>query len=137
MGKIIHYPTYVKRIRGKGWGAFCSKRIPKGKIFNVTTLLVLSAREAKRMSESSLEPYWYEFGTRGRAIALGLGSILNHSDEPNCSYHFSKKKRTLSFYALQDIPAHEELTHDYGWTSAAYEAYGVKRNKPGEKRKKK
>ncbi len=130
MAKITHYPTYVKRIRGKGWGAFCSKRIPKGTIFNVTTLLVLTNHEARLMSGSSLEPYWYKFGTRGRAIALGLGSILNHSDEPNCSYHFSKKKRTLSFYALKAIPAHQELTHDYGWTSAAYQAYGINRNKP-------
>lgn len=132
--KSVYYPTYVKRVRGKGWGAFCPKRIPKGTIFNVTTLLVLPAREAKLMSGSSLEPYWYEFGTRGRAIALGLGSIMNHSDEPNCSYHFSKVKRTLSFYALRDIPPHEELTHDYGWTSAAYKAYGVVRHQRARKR---
>lgn len=135
MPKTIHYPTYVKRIRGKGWGAFCSKRIPKNKVFNVTTLLVLSGREARLMSGSSLEPYWYEFGTKGRAIALGLGSILNHSDKPNCSYHFSKVKRTLSFYALRDIPAHEELTHDYGWNSAAYKAFGIKRNLPEKKKR--
>lgn len=128
--KIVHYPTYLKRIRRKGWGAFCSKKIPKGKIFSVSTLLVLTAREARLMDGSSLEPYWYEFGARGRAIALGLGSILNHSDQPNCSYHFSKKKRTLSFFALRDIPAHEELTHNYGWSSASYKAYGVIRNKP-------
>jgi SET domain-containing protein len=125
MSELIDYPTYVKKIRGKGWGAFCSTVIPKNAIFHVSTLLVLSAREAKLMSGSALEPYWYEFGTRGRAIALGLGSILNHADEPNCSYHFSKLKRTLAFYALRDIPAHEELTHDYGWTSAAYKAYGI------------
>jgi len=135
MAKTLHYPTYVKRIRGKGWGAFCSEKIPKGKIFHVSTLLVLSARESRLMSESSFEPYWYEFGTRGRALALGLGSILNHADEPNCSYYFSKKKRTLSFYALRTIPAHVELTHDYGWTSAAYKAFGVIRNQPDKKKK--
>ncbi|MGZ3693810.1 MAG: SET domain-containing protein-lysine N-methyltransferase [Bdellovibrionota bacterium] len=132
MKKPVHYPTYVHRIKGKGWGAFCSKRIPKGKIFNVTTLLVLTVREAKLMSGSSLEPYWYQFGTKGRAIALGLGSILNHSDKPNCSYHFSEKKRTLSFYALKDIPPHEELTHDYGWTSVAYKNFGVQRDLPSK-----
>ena len=128
--RAINYPTYVKRTRGKGWGAYCSKRIPKGTIFNVTTLLVLTATEAKLMSGSSLEPYWYEFGSKGRAIALGLGSIMNHSDHPNCSYHFAKKRRTLSFYALRDIPAHQELTHDYGWSSASYKAYGISRNLP-------
>jgi SET domain-containing protein len=132
--KAVYYPIYVKRVHGKGRGAFCPKKIPKGVIFNVTPLLVLSAKEAKQMSESSLEPYWYEFGSRGRAIALGLGSIMNHSDEPNCSYHFSKLRRTLSFYALRDIPAHEELTHDYGWSSGAYKAYGVVRNKSTKKK---
>jgi SET domain-containing protein len=136
MKKVIHYPTYVKKVPQKGWGAFSSKRIPKGTIFNVTTLLVLSAKEARLMSGSSLEAYWYEFGTRGRAIALGLGSVMNHSDEPNCSYHFSKKRRTLSFYALHDIPAHQELTHDYGWSSAAYKSYGVNRNLPEPKKRK-
>lgn len=133
MKKNEIYPTYVKRIRGKGWGAFCAKKIPKGTIFNVTTLLPLSGKEAKLMSGSSLEPYWYEYGTKGRAIALGLGSILNHSDEPNCSYYFARKGRTLSFYALRDIPAHEELTHDYGWSSGAYKAYGIQRQAPSKK----
>jgi SET domain-containing protein len=137
MPKVIHYPTYVSRIKGKGWGAFCSKKIPKGTIFNVSTLLVLSVQEAKLMSGSSLEPYWYEFGKRGRAIALGLGSILNHSDQANCSYHFSEKKRTLSFYALKDIPPHKELTHDYGWSAVAYRDFGVTRDLPVKKTKKK
>ncbi len=125
--KATHYPTYVKRIRGKGWGAFCAKKIPKGKPFHVSTLLVLTRREANLLTDSSLEPYWYEFGKDGRrrAIALGLGSILNHSGEPNCSFHFSEKKRTITFYALRDISPHEELTHDYGWDSGSYAKYGV------------
>lgn len=131
------YPTYVKRVAGKGWGAFCTKKIPAKAIFSISPLLVLSGREARVMSESSLEAYWYQFGTKGRALALGLGSIMNHSDQPNSSYHFSKKNKTLSFFALRDIPAHEELTHDYGWASAAYEAYGITRNLPRKSRKRK
>lgn len=126
MAKPISYPTYVKRVRGRGWCAFCAKKIRKGSIFHVSPLLVISVREARMMSGSALEPYWYEYGPRGRAIAMGLGSILSHSNEPNCSYHFSKTKRTLSFYALRDIPAHEELTHDYGWPKTTYRKFGVK-----------
>jgi SET domain-containing protein len=125
MAKTIAFPLYQKKIRGKGWGAFCTRRIPKGIVFNITSLLPLSGREAQLMSGSSLEPYWYAFGSRGRAIALGLGSIMNHCNEPNCSYHFSRVKRTLSFFALRDISAHEELTHDYGWSKSSYAAYGV------------
>lgn len=141
MAKVKHYPTYVKKVKGKGWGAFCAQRLRKGESFHVSPLLVLSGREAKLMSESALEPYWYEFGAKGRAIALGLGSILNHSDKPNCSYRFSKSKRTLTFYALRDIPAHEELTHDYGWGAYAYKVFGVirdgERNKAQNKKTKK
>lgn len=130
MAKQFHFPTYIKRVRGKGWGAFCSVPIPKGAVFSVSTVIVLSGREANLMDGSSLEPYWYAWGTRGRAIACGLGSILNHSDKPNCSYRLSKRKRTISFYAIRDIPAHEELTHDYGWPSESYECFGVTRKKP-------
>jgi SET domain-containing protein len=120
------FPTYIRKVRGKGWGAFCAELIPKGAVFEISPLLPLTVRESRLMSGSSLEPYWYEFGQRGRAIALGLGSIMNHSDEPNCSFRFSKNRRTLTFYALRDIPAHEELTHDYGWKEASYRAYGIK-----------
>ena len=127
MAKPIDTPLYVKKIRGKGWGVFCSRDIPKGRIFNVTPLLALTARESRLMSGSTLEPYWYEFGSRGRAIALGIGSTMNHSDEPNSSFYFSRSKRMLRFYALRKIPAHEELTHDYGWADSSYRAYGVRR----------
>ncbi len=121
----VQYPIYVKRIRGKGWGAFCAKKIPRNADFNVTPLLVLTTREAKLMADSSLEPYWYAFGSRGRALALGLGSIMNHSSTPNCSFHFSKTRRTLTFFSLKTIPAHSELLHDYGWSQEAYEEEGV------------
>jgi SET domain-containing protein len=134
MAKLIAYPLYQKKLKGKGWGAFCTRAIRKGTIFNITSLLPLTANEAKLMSGSSLEPYWYAFGARGRAIALGLGSIMNHSNKPNCSYYFSKARRTLSFYALRSIPANEELTHDYGWSKSSYEAYGVV--EPGTKKAK-
>lgn len=130
------YPTYLKKIRGKGWGAFCAKKIRKNAVFEVSPLLPLTVRESRLMSGSSLEPYWYEFGSQGRALALGLGSTMNHSDEPNCSFYYSKTKRTLTFYALRDIPPGEELTHDYGWSDSSYRAYGVSREAEDEKPKK-
>ena len=120
------YPVYVKRVRGKGWAAFCAKKIPIYTDFNVTPLLVLTAKQTKLMADSILESYWYDFGPRQRAIALGLGSIMNHSSNPNCSFHFSATKRTLTFFSLEEIPAHTELTHDYGWAARAYEEEGIK-----------
>ena len=130
------YPFYVKRIRGKGWGAFCAKKIPYNADFNVTPLLVLTAREVKLMAGSTLEIYWYEFGKKRCALGLGLGSIMNHSSTPNCSFHFSKAKRTLTFFALKTIPAHTELTHDYGWTQENYEDQKIKVPPPEKKTRK-
>lgn len=122
----VQYPVYLKRIRGKGWGVFCAKKIPCHAEFNVSPLLVLTKREAKLMADSVLETYWYDFSKGRRAIALGLGSTMNHSSNPNCSFHFSEVKRTLTFFALETIPAHTELTHDYGWTAEAYEEEGIR-----------
>lgn len=122
----IKYPLYLKRIRGKGWGAFCAKKIPRHADFDVTPLLVLSVRESKALAGSKLEDYWYDFDKNRRAIALGLGSMMNHSSKPNCSFHFSKTKRTLTFFSLKNIPAHTELTHDYGWAPEIYEKEKIK-----------
>lgn len=47
------------------------------------------------------------------AIALGYGSLYNHSTKPNVRYVWDDG--VLSFIALRDIKVCEELTIDYGY----------------------
>ena len=47
------------------------------------------------------------------AIALGYGSLYNHSDTPNLRYEADPDSNTIRFVALRIIDPGEQLTIDY------------------------
>lgn len=46
-------------------------------------------------------------------VALGFGSIYNHTDNPNAMYKEHEKELTIDFIALRDIQKDEEITVNY------------------------
>ncbi|MCA9060240.1 MAG: SET domain-containing protein-lysine N-methyltransferase [Planctomycetaceae bacterium] len=103
----------VKRIRGKGRGVFARQPIPEGTVFEVVPLLVIPAREILAQEEGTfLADYVFEWKKNSVALALGFGSLYNHSYSPNARYddHGGQMK---SFRALRDIAAGEEITINY------------------------
>jgi uncharacterized protein len=48
-------------------------------------------------------------------IALGFGSIYNHSYSPNATYKKFIPKQTLKFIALKNIRRGEEITVNYNY----------------------
>ena len=49
-----------------------------------------------------------------QALALGLGSIFNHSNRPNIGYRKDLEQETITYTALRDIGSGEELCISYG-----------------------
>jgi len=49
------------------------------------------------------------------ALALGYGSFYNHSDHPNLTFQLDPEKLTITFRALRDITAGEQLTISYDY----------------------
>ena len=49
-------------------------------------------------------------------IALGYGSMYNHSEEPNAEFKSDYENEILSFIATKDIPAGAEVLISYGDT---------------------
>jgi len=47
------------------------------------------------------------------AIALGFGSLYNHSIKPNAYYLMNNDNQTIDFYSLSHIRPHEEITINY------------------------
>ena len=66
-------------------------------------------------SESFLVTYFYFFGEdkEQMVMALGFGSIYNHTDEPNAYYQERLQDQTIAFVALRDIAKDEEITVHY------------------------
>jgi hypothetical protein len=62
-----------------------------------------------------LYDYTFSFGANleDAAIALGFGSLYNHSSRPNATYIKCFEDRAIDFVALRDIKAGEEITVFY------------------------
>src|SRR5262245_22152278 len=65
--------------------------------------------------DTCLDHYKYEWGEKDdeAAIALGYGSLYNHSYKPNARFEFHETEHCLEFIALRDIEPDEEITINY------------------------
>jgi uncharacterized protein len=103
----------VKRARGKGRGVFARRPIRKGEVIERVPVLVLSAAEYEEgMDVTLLAGYVFAWGEGQIALALGYGSLYNHSYRPNARYQ-DVTPRTKQFVALRDIRPGEEVTVNY------------------------
>jgi SET domain-containing protein len=103
----------VKRIEGKGRGVFARRPIRKGEVIERVPVLVLSIEEVRNGSGwTGLAGYCFEWGRGTVALALGYGSLYNHSYQPNARYD-DVNPRTKVFSALRDIAKGEEITVNY------------------------
>lgn len=121
------YPLYLKKLKGRGWGVFCSKPIPKSRVFETCPIIVLEGKHTNRLTPTSINEYHFEFRGKSTAVVLGYGSLYNHSKKSaNCDYRINHFSRTYSFYATKDIPAHTEICHDYNWDEENYRFAGIR-----------
>jgi SET domain-containing protein len=102
----------VKEAKGKGRGVFARKLIRKGEMIERTPVFLVPFREiAAGRKNPNLAHYFYLWNRTHCAITLGYGSIYNHSYEPNAQYRHGKM--AMTYYALRDIAAGEEITINY------------------------
>ena len=101
----------VKRVRGKGRGVFARRSIEAGEVIETCPVLVLPAESVEDAS-AGIGGYVFEWGRGKLALALGYGSLYNHSYRPNARY-VDLAGRTKLFTALRDIGRGEEITVNY------------------------
>ena len=111
---------FIKKIPNKGRGIFTSKVIHKGEIIEKCELLIIRGNDVP----ASLEPYVFQYTRNKVAIALGNGSLYNHSEKPNCEFFF-KSKEKLYFRAIRKIKRGEELTINYGYSKELKQRFNL------------
>jgi SET domain-containing protein len=103
----------VKRIQGKGRGVFARCFIRQCEVIEWVPVLVLPSEEVKEPEKwAGLASYCFELGDGRLALALGYGSLYNHSYQPNARYCY-QNGQTMVFTAIRDIAPGDEFTVNY------------------------
>jgi SET domain-containing protein len=105
----------IKHFPGKGLGVVAMGPLRAGETIERAPVIVIPPEEAPLIRDTRLAHYYYEWGDdcRAAAIALGYGSLYNHSYTPNARYEFREAEVCLEFLALRDIEPGEEITINY------------------------
>jgi len=116
----------VKRVKGKGRGVFARRGIRQGEVIERVPVLVLPSHEVKEAGKwSGLAAYCFDWGKGTLALALGYGSLYNHSYQPNARYD-DEGGQIKVFTAIQDIAPGEEITVNYNGEPADDSPIGFK-----------
>ena len=102
-----------------GRGVFADKDFKPGELIESAQVIVIPAEQWPLLEKTELFNYGYAFGEdlTEMAIALGFGSLYNHSYTPNARYLRRCREKTIDFLALRPIAAGEEITVNYNGTS--------------------
>jgi uncharacterized protein len=111
----------VKQSASRGRGVFAARRFRAGEVIEVCPVIALSSDDAARLDETHLYNYYFGWGAdnKGAAIALGFGSLYNHSYDPNAAYQKSEADSTISIIAVKPIAPDDEILIKYNFGNAA------------------
>jgi hypothetical protein len=110
----------VRDSGAKGRGVFAGRTFRADEVIEVAPVIVIPDIQWPHIEPTELYHYSFSFGPdlQHAAIALGYGSLYNHSYTPNTHFHLMWEERTIRFVALRDIAEGEEILVNYnGWPS--------------------
>lgn len=106
--------TTIKVHAIKGRGVFAEEAIRNGETIEICQIILVNRKEIG----DTLEGYVFDFDARRVAVALGNGSLYNHSDHFNAQALMDDEEKLLYFEALRPIKKGEEITINYGYSKA-------------------
>ncbi|KAG0035174.1 hypothetical protein BGZ81_000095 [Podila clonocystis] len=98
----------------KGRGVVTSVPIPARTTIDLSPILLFPTQEYTHHGQfTQLDHYTYRW-LGGMALALGLGSMFNHSKDPNVGFQRDFVNKMIRYSTLRDVAAGEELCISYG-----------------------
>jgi hypothetical protein len=90
---------------------FAARRFEPGETIEVCPVIALSEADARALDGTGLYDYYFGWGEGGKAaaIALGNGSLYNHSPAPNAMHRKQVADGVISIVAVECIERGEEI----------------------------
>lgn len=100
---------------GKGRGIFALSTIDKGVCIEQAPVIVIPEDEIIHIRRTVFYNYFFKWGEtlKDAAIALGYGSLFNHSYQPNAMFKLRLDQLYIDFITLKPIQPGEEITVNY------------------------
>jgi SET domain-containing protein len=94
-------------------GVVAAKTFRKGETIEVAPVIVVPRSQGAALKQTKIDDYAFQWGGGSSAIALGCGSLYNHSYSPNADYEQDTKNLCMKFTALRPIRKGEQITINY------------------------
>jgi SET domain-containing protein len=104
---------YVASSPVDGRGVFTSRPLAPGDVVETCPVIIIPAEQCEAFEGTNLAGYWFEWEGGAGAIALGYGSLYNHSWRPNARYEHDYDTGTVIYVAIRHIGTAEEVTINY------------------------
>ena len=104
----------IDRIRGKGRGVVACEDIAQASVIEAAPVIVIPKEQVLAVRATIIGEYVFGWIDGAAALALGQGSLYNHSATPNAEARRRPEDVDgLHFIALRRIFAGEEILIDY------------------------
>ncbi|KAI0338908.1 hypothetical protein BDW22DRAFT_1362213 [Trametopsis cervina] len=106
---------YIRYVEGKGRGVFAQRDISPHTTIEISPVLLFTPDEYREHGRHTvLDHYTFKWKSGQMALALGLGSLFNHSEIPNVSYKLDPETESIIYTTTRHINSNEELCIFYG-----------------------
>ncbi|MGW0605888.1 SET domain-containing protein [Streptomyces sp. NPDC002640] len=96
-----------------GRGVYATRPFAQGDVVECCPVLVVPAAQRALLDRTSLYDYYFHWQDGAAALALGYGSLYNHSSEPLARYRKNFDADTIHIVAVQAVLPGSEITVDY------------------------
>jgi tRNA-specific adenosine deaminase 3 len=109
----------VRRTETAGRGVFAQVDLTVGTLVDISHVLLFPAEQYAAYGKfTELDNYTYVWQKTAKgpimALALGTGSLFNHSSTPNVSFFLDKEAQLIRYTIMRSVRAGEELCISYG-----------------------
>jgi SET domain-containing protein len=104
---------YVAASPIHGNGVFAGRPFAAGEVVERCPVIVCPPPEEALIEQTRLRGLYFTWEDDGVALALGYGSLYNHSWEPNAAYELDYRRGLACFRAVRPIAPGEEVTINY------------------------
>lgn len=111
-----HIPSlFITHSSLGGRGVFVGEDLPANSIIEICPVIILSEMDKEKVHETFLHDYYFLWGAdeKQAAIALGYGSLYNHSYSPNAQFIANIEEESITIESIAPIEAGSEITINY------------------------